>query len=791
MSSNLFSLILVILAGIALRYALWYGKDDVTHVVDGESDSLRERNRSLRAELDAGRSDIDRVNGEYDKLQERCESLTAALAERDSVIFETRQSGSAELEEMRLSLAGLQKENEGLRSDRTNGLNIQAEKLAEEKRQLEARIAELSSQVEDLQSGSDEMESLKAELQQSEAAYDNAARELADSLEAQEKLEGQLDVMRSSHEQFIADVKQIRTGHDGLSTELAESNRVRDELLLMNEELSEKHLNAARESEAQMQAVLESHEESDAQMKGLLAEARDQIELLTAEARLSEDLRSEQGHLKMSLHESANRLRTIHGEHETMSAELSESRGRIAQMQDTIEDQNRQMQHYASELSALGDRADERVAEMKNSYERNISSLHSAGERKMEEVQVTHDRQLAELRSDYEKQMSDLAAKYQSQFVEHETDLNQRLESAVADASRQTEQLRAENQSLIERVEATADSTSRLGEITVESNEIASERDGLATQLSTARQQIGQLEDRMETLQASSASHNDAIRATNTEKQELLNGLHREQEERIRLEKLLAEMELKTANYQTVSVEVSQLRERCADLDGRLGEKLVGMERLESERETINASLIHAQRRVEELSGSVTRFERDVASRESMIRKLTHEKENIGTQLEMERSERNRLEEMLRVHVETLEQLRVDSNSLESLLERQTIVQQSLQEHAENLRTVAGVTEQVIESSGPQILSMRGLDAEEEIQVTGDDLKKISGIGEVLEQKLYSQGITTWQQIASWSAEDVESFARSLQWDRIEADEWVDQASHLFEEMVRSRLRAA
>ena len=114
-----------------------------------------------------------------------------------------------------------------------------------------------------------------------------------------------------------------------------------------------------------------------------------------------------------------------------------------------------------------------------------------------------------------------------------------------------------------------------------------------------------------------------------------------------------------------------------------------------------------------------------------------------------------------------------------------------LQEHAENLRTVAGVTEQVIETSGPQILSMRIAETNEGVEVSGDDLKKISGVGEVLEQKLYAQGVTTYRQIASWSADDVEQFSNSLPWDRIETDEWVDQAARLFEEVVRSRLRAA
>jgi small subunit ribosomal protein S2 len=61
-----------------------------------------------------------------------------------------------------------------------------------------------------------------------------------------------------------------------------------------------------------------------------------------------------------------------------------------------------------------------------------------------------------------------------------------------------------------------------------------------------------------------------------------------------------------------------------------------------------------------------------------------------------------------------------------------------------------------------------------------EDLKKISGVGPVLERKLNGLGITSYAQIAGLSAEDVEKIDQRLNLKgRAERDGWVDQAKKL------------
>ena len=61
-----------------------------------------------------------------------------------------------------------------------------------------------------------------------------------------------------------------------------------------------------------------------------------------------------------------------------------------------------------------------------------------------------------------------------------------------------------------------------------------------------------------------------------------------------------------------------------------------------------------------------------------------------------------------------------------------------------------------------------------------DDLKKLSGVGQALEKKLLAGGVTSFAQIAAWSAEDVASVDAELALKgKIEKEGWIAQAKDL------------
>ncbi len=61
-----------------------------------------------------------------------------------------------------------------------------------------------------------------------------------------------------------------------------------------------------------------------------------------------------------------------------------------------------------------------------------------------------------------------------------------------------------------------------------------------------------------------------------------------------------------------------------------------------------------------------------------------------------------------------------------------------------------------------------------------DDLKKLSGVGPVLETKLNEAGVTSFAQIAAWGPAEIEEFDEKLSFKgRIEREGWVEQAKKL------------
>lgn len=64
--------------------------------------------------------------------------------------------------------------------------------------------------------------------------------------------------------------------------------------------------------------------------------------------------------------------------------------------------------------------------------------------------------------------------------------------------------------------------------------------------------------------------------------------------------------------------------------------------------------------------------------------------------------------------------------------------------------------------------------------VTADDLKKITGIGPVLEKRLNQLGISCYEQIAAFSPGDIDRVGGILRCkSRITRDNWVGQAKQL------------
>lgn len=122
-----------------------------------------------------------------------------------------------------------------------------------------------------------------------------------------------------------------------------------------------------------------------------------------------------------------------------------------------------------------------------------------------------------------------------------------------------------------------------------------------------------------------------------------------------------------------------------------------------------------------------------------------------------------------------------DGGQDHALRSRISVLEGELKECTENrLKLRARIQELESEPAAAQ-LAAAGIASTEE-DLPPDDLKRISGIGPVIEGKLNSAGITRFEQIAGWTKADIEDFRERLNFrDRIEREFWVDQAKMLAE----------
>jgi chromosome segregation ATPase len=101
------------------------------------------------------------------------------------------------------------------------------------------------------------------------------------------------------------------------------------------------------------------------------------------------------------------------------------------------------------------------------------------------------------------------------------------------------------------------------------------------------------------------------------------------------------------------------------------------------------ARLRGIQEKVLAVGSRAKHLEQELLQERSSAQSLRDENARLKKEFGQLHSEKVAIEQLLKVHAETLQKLRADSLSIETLLERQAAVQSSLREHADRLRAVA------------------------------------------------------------------------------------------------------
>lgn len=368
--------------------------------------------------------------------------------------------------------------------------------------------------------------------------------------------------------------------------------------------------------------------------------------------------------------------------------------------------------------------------------------------------------------------------------LDHHRQRSLQLESEVSRLQHNTDRIRSQREEVLASLRIEQDRSAQLEINFEQTKQILQDRE---LQLQRSGEQLRSIQpatEEMESLQF-------RVDVAHEELQQVKSDYHEALQSKARIEAIVVEMrEELRKNSQLISDSRTARNERAEQLSREL----------ENERRT-----------VAELRPTISELQTQLAQQEERMNSNgQHEFEmtTIYTQLAEARSQIDRLnreasdlrEELARRvdMVAHLEQERNEVLSINQQLQRQAV------EHS-RVQTPASYDDgvEIAEAQFAEHISRQTADAMRNDDRRGmiytrppavrDDLKRISGVAEKLEQRLNDFGVYTYEQIMHWDDEIVAEFGRLLAFkDRIVRDDWVSQARMLYNEAYpQSQKRSA
>ncbi len=186
-------------------------------------------------------------------------------------------------------------------------------------------------------------------------------------------------------------------------------------------------------------------------------------------------------------------------------------------------------------------------------------------------------------------------------------------------------------------------------------------------------------------------------------------------------------------------------------------------------------AIVHLK--VRDLEDQIDAFESAQVEWHRRLEHLVTQRDQAFGESETIRGQLNHLMASINTHEETIRNLR---------RERGNILSRSRQGTTDFPRMSATIVDRHSTSlQGSRIDPVRGL-IYTEVPANKDDLKKISGIATILEQRLNEFGVYTYQQIMEWDQTAIDEFSVLLAFkDRIQRDNWQGQAKRLYCEKMQ------
>ncbi len=744
----------------------------------GREQAERER-AELEAQVAVANSRYEDTNqslvSERQRRMELEDQLHQASQQHLQAIAETENQWRQQVSKLETSLRQQTAELETAVADRSR----LSEQLTTSQGEIAALKSELSSQQQLLETATRNADGLELEYVTLESALADtnellkAARtECASTLASQQVATDALESLRREHDQVKAENESLQS--QLVELQASEQQRLNLQQALDNDreqlQLVTEQRDQAIESESSAQTIirglkqrLENQETTIHRMRSQQEEARDQLsselkrrsELETKLEQVSDELDAYIEETESQSTDHSKRIEHLTAQRDQFADELEETRTELAEL---VASHTDAVRHLTNQRDQFADDAKTREAE--------LAALLASHQQRIDELVCESNQQQAQFEEVCDKS-EQLAAQ-----VGELTDLCQELESRVA--SQQEEQVRLES--------SNSDLQQQLSDSCRVNELLQTERDGLLQERLElqAQQQLfnQQQQDLSRSLSDNKSEWTSRIETLEEQRTALLNELAESRDWSVELTHKMTDAQQTIAKLRT---EINELQARC--------QQISELESLVAERDQSD------HRTMEELRTLREQYADAYGSQQAMQAKLAElegQRNEQASQLDHHKTELTAVRAKLKASEETIRNLRKERAAVLARLANQRTASIESDTNVISFTEAMAIRRQNEleyddEYGGPvRQHAIRGLIYTEPPKQV-DDLKRISGIAEVLEARLNDYGVYTFKQIMDWSPEAIDEFSHLLTFkDRIFRDDWVGQARRFYEEKRNS-----
>jgi len=296
-----------------------------------------------------------------------------------------------------------------------------------------------------------------------------------------------------------------------------------------------------------------------------------------------------------------------------------------------------------------------------------------------------------------------------------------------------------------------------------------------------SHQQVSNQRRQQKILEAQLVEHDTTLNQVNAERNALSEQLTKLKAEQEQVAATLSERNKAIAELEQEVTELSTMQVRIRELEALL-------ERRESEMQELNVTSDEANLLREQFSSLQDQYaiaRRRQAELEENLEQLQNDRQQDRSVEDSYRTDLDQYRSKLAASAETIRTLRKERAAvLARLANYRTIVEpdRAVISFTQAMEMQKQQSETYDEEYGGHttVHAKRGV-----VYVTApetrDDLKRISGIAEVLEARLNDYGIYTFKQIMEWTQQEIDEFSNLLTFrERIQRDAWQDQAQYFY-----------